>query len=162
MNRVLHYLNQIWRKTPETKSASNSGQGRMANLEHTSDPPARPESRTAMIYTPEGLSEGSGTIDTDSLIDKLIKGYTDRTRKDIDKWREAIKQAEDPYYPRREKYHQLCKDLELDTHYHSQHLVRVQATMARKYKLTIDGQEDVDKTALLLKPWFRKEMSGFC
>ncbi len=95
------------------------------------------------------------------IISQIVQAFVDRSRKGIDKWRAAIKQAEDPYSPSRVKLHALYGDLEMDTHFISQQEVRKLTTLSKPFKI-IDkktGEENKDKTRLLQTPWFYDFMS---
>jgi SPP1 gp7 family putative phage head morphogenesis protein len=92
------------------------------------------------------------------LITKLVQQFTDRSRKDIDKWREAIRLNEDIERPRRDKLMEIYTDIELDAHLSSQMQIRKFSVLSKKFKV-IDretGKEDVDRTRLLQTPWFYK------
>ncbi|MEQ8685458.1 MAG: DUF935 family protein [Imperialibacter sp.] len=96
------------------------------------------------------------------LIDKLVAGFTDRSRKDIKKWREALEKIDDPMNPSRKEYHALVKDLKIDAHYKSQVLVRKMAFMSKKFLLVDEnGEENPDATKLMQKPWFNQVRKRF-
>ena len=97
------------------------------------------------------------------LIDNIIGEFIDRSRKDIKKWRDCIKDIENPHYPNRSKYHDLNRDLSIDLHLESQIAVRKLATMCNRYRIMnrTTGEENEDLTRQIRKKWFRTILSEF-
>ncbi len=90
-----------------------------------------------------------------SLFQKLAVFVTDRSEKDIRRWRDAIEMAENPETPERSELINLYKDIMLDAHLHAQVQVRKTTTLSRKFAIIgKDGKEDKEKTELFKEPWF--------
>jgi len=92
----------------------------------------------------------------DKIIAKIVQEFEDRSRKDIDKWRDALETSADVDNPRRSEYYDLVKDLSTDGHLQSQILIRTMATLSTKYNI-IDkktNREQPAKTELFQSTWF--------
>jgi SPP1 gp7 family putative phage head morphogenesis protein len=91
-----------------------------------------------------------------AVINKIITQFTSRSRVDIDKWREAIKSAEDIRYPKRDKWALIYKDLDLDNHWTAQVLIRKLSAISKEFRIVNKKtkQEDEVKTAFIKAPWF--------
>ncbi len=74
------------------------------------------------------------------IIDKIANAYKDRSRKDIQKWRNAIKLYEHPEKPRANYYQDLIDDLMTDGHLISQ-------LNLRKYSILNTEFSIIDKTS---------------
>lgn len=97
--------------------------------------------------------------DDKQLIDKIVREFIDRSRKDIKKWRDSMKDIENPYHPNRSKYHDLVKDLSIDLHLQSQVQVRELATLCNRYRIMSgSGEENEELTKQIRKTWFRTLM----
>lgn len=96
-----------------------------------------------------------------AMINKIVAQFSSRSRIDIDKWREAIKQTENSRMPRRTKHHDMARDLTLDLHLHSQTQVRELRMMCRKFRVVDKntGKEIPEKTKLLEAPWLYQLMA---
>ncbi|MBL7868871.1 MAG: DUF935 family protein [Flavobacterium lindanitolerans] len=94
------------------------------------------------------------------IIDKIVNQFADRSRKDIQKWREAIKLAENPEKPRRQALQDLYNDLKSDGHFKSQVRLRKYATLNTGFTvLDKDGKINEDATKFLNKAWFYRFIS---
>ncbi|QEE51049.1 DUF935 family protein [Flavobacterium alkalisoli] len=89
------------------------------------------------------------------IIDKLVKQYSDRSRKDIQKWRNAIKYAEHPEKPRRDALQDLYNDLKTDGHYKAQVRMRKYATLNTDFSVkNNNGDVNEEATKFLNSAWF--------
>jgi phage gp29-like protein len=90
-----------------------------------------------------------------SIITSLAAEFTDRSRKDIKKWRQAIQAAENPEEPNNALLQDIYTDLETDGHLQSVLTIRKRATTSvRFYIQDKNGQEVPEKTKLIYKKWF--------
>ncbi len=96
-----------------------------------------------------------------AVINKIVQQFTSRSRVDIDKWRAAIAEAENDRYPKRSKWADLVKDLDLDAHWSSQVLIRKLSVMRKKFLVRDKNtRKDIpEKTQLFQSPWFYYMMS---
>jgi hypothetical protein len=91
----------------------------------------------------------------DNISYKIIQEYQDRSRKDIQKWRQAIAAAENPEDPRWYLLQDLVSDLSLDAHLCSVIDVRKMATLNHRFYITnLLGEQLPEQTALINKRWF--------
>lgn len=97
------------------------------------------------------------------LIDNLVDEFIDRSRKDIKKWRIAMKDLENPKFPNRSKYHDLNADLMIDLHLTSQIQIRELSTLCKRYRIMNQktGEENIDRTREIRTKWFRTIMKEF-
>jgi len=96
------------------------------------------------------------------LINQIVKQFTDRSRKNIKEWRNAIKRMEDPYYPTRRPYIELARELEMDLHYLSQKQIRIMSAMASPFVIVDrEGAKREEATTSLETPWFNKTMECY-
>lgn len=94
------------------------------------------------------------------IIDKLVKQYVDRSRKDIQKWRKAIEYAEHPEKPRLFQLQDLYKDLCRDGHYKAQVRIRKYATLNTAFSIMdADGNINEEATKFINKAWFYSFLS---
>jgi SPP1 gp7 family putative phage head morphogenesis protein len=95
------------------------------------------------------------------IIDAIVKQYADRSRKDIQKWRTAIKMAEHPEKPRMNQLHDLYNDLKTDGHYKSLIRLRKYASLNTAFTITDgDGEVNEEATSFFNKAWFYKFISN--
>lgn len=86
---------------------------------------------------------------------KLLQEFTDRSRKDVKKWRDAIVLAEYQGNPRWFQYQDLLSDLVMDAHLASVIDIRKAATMNHRfYVVDQKGEELPEQTAFLNQKWF--------
>lgn len=113
---------------------------------------------SALKHGPRNAASGKGKISRRDLaiINRIVKEFKSRSRVDIDKWRSAIKEAEDDRYPKRVKWGEISKDLDLDNHWSSQVLIRNLAVLCREFRIVDKptGKENEEKTKLFKAPWF--------
>ena len=103
-----------------------------------------------------GGSGGSGDI----LI-KIFQEFTDRSRKDIKKWRDAISIAEYQGNNRWYAMQDLFSDRSMDAHLASVIDIRKAATMNHRfYVVDANGEELPEQTAFLNKQWFFEFLSA--
>jgi len=91
-----------------------------------------------------------------AIISQLTKEFSDRSRSDIKKWRDAMQAAENPENPRWSLYHDLIENLMTDGHLMAAVQVRKAATLSNRFyiKDRATGKELADKTELLMTEWF--------
>lgn len=87
---------------------------------------------------------------------KVIEGFKDRSRKDIDKWRRSILMAQLPEKPRFQEYHDLVDDLLTDGHLQSQIQMRLSATLNTDFHIINrkTGEENEELTFVFQQQWF--------
>lgn len=90
------------------------------------------------------------------ILDKLIASNSARSRKDINQWRSALQQAENPDNPKRALLYNLYAELILDGRASAEFDKRKLAVQGSEISLynPADGVTDAEKTKLLQKPWF--------
>ena len=92
---------------------------------------------------------------TISIVNKITQGFKDRSRKDIQKWRQGIKMAEHPEKPRLNFYHDLLDDLMTDGHLQAQIELRENATLNTEFYIkSQDGSINEEATELFRQQWF--------
>ena len=91
-----------------------------------------------------------------SIFSSIIAGFKDRTRADIQKWRNALSQAQSPINPRMWLLQDLYDNLESDGHFLAQKELRKTATSGYAFSI-IDiktGEVNQEKTAFFSGEWF--------
>ena len=92
-----------------------------------------------------------------SIRERMLQVQVHRVRQDVGKWRAALDQAENVYYPNRTDLLNIYADLVLDLHLSSVMETRAINVLSRPFKLqNAAGEEQPKLTKLLHKPWFRK------
>ncbi|MDF7809924.1 DUF935 family protein [Hymenobacter sp. YC55] len=93
----------------------------------------------------------------ESIRNRMYPVQVHRLRQDVGKWRSALDQAENVYFPNRTELLNIYSDLILDLHLSSVMETRLINVLSRPFKLeNAAGVEQPDLTKLLKKPWFRK------
>lgn len=96
------------------------------------------------------------------LLVKITQEFKDRSRKNIDEWRDALEAADYPESPKWYLLQDLFDYLSVDTHASSQIDLRKAATSGSRFyiysKQTM--QENEEKTALLQTSWFYEFMNN--
>lgn len=91
-------------------------------------------------------------------ITKIGEQFKDTSRKDIDKWRMALKLAQHPTEPKLDVYYDLVDDLLTDGHLQSQIQMRIMSTLNTPFHVynrkTRETNEEV--TFILNQQWFYK------
>lgn len=102
------------------------------------------------------VSESSKQMDEAmKIMDKIANSFKDRSRKDIDKWRQAITISELPEKPRLTTYHDLVDDLMTDGHLQAQIQLRENSTLNTEFYIkSTDGQINEEATELFRQEWF--------
>ncbi|RWW91851.1 phage portal protein family protein [Flavobacterium cerinum] len=94
------------------------------------------------------------------IIDQIVKQYTDRSRKDIDKWRSGEALAMHPEKPRYYQLQDVFNDLKKDGHFKAQVRLRKYATLNTKFTVNSeDGQTNDEATKFLNNAWFYSFLS---
>jgi hypothetical protein len=108
-----------------------------------------------------GVSTDKSSKRNDAIISKIIAQFTSRTRVEMKSWRDAIAQAENDRYPKREKWAKLIKDLDLDAHWTSQVTLRKLSVLRKAFKVVNKATRDEipERTRQLQSPWFYELMS---
>ena len=89
------------------------------------------------------------------IIMQLAQEFTDRSRVDIKKWRQAIEAATNPETPRWQLLQDLIDNLMTDGHLMSQIDIRKAAVLSKRFYIQdAAGKEDEVKTNLLNEEWF--------
>lgn len=96
-----------------------------------------------------------------AIINRIVQQFQARSRVDINKWRDAIKQAENDRYPKREQWGRLIKDLDLEAHWSSQVNIRKLFGMTRPFMVVNKKtrQPIPERTASFQAPWFYELMT---
>lgn len=106
-----------------------------------------------------GLNERISDADK-RIIDKIVKQFEDRSRKDIQKWRKGEELAMHPEKPRLYQLQDLFKDLSKDGHYKSQVRIRKYATLNTAFSVNrADGKVNEEATKFLNSAWFYSFLS---
>lgn len=111
--------------------------------------------------TPDNpLSEVSGTWRGVQSVEKNLRGYItpvqlQRLRTDVQMWRDAVREAEQAWYPHRVKMQRMFIDTILSGHTFACIKRRKQLTLLREWCFKDkDGEENVEVKELLNKKWF--------
>lgn len=90
------------------------------------------------------------------ILSQLAKEFTDRSRSDIKKWRDAIQAAENPENPRWSLLQDLYDNLQADGHLMACIQIRKAATLSNRFLIRdkVSGEEQTEKTDLLNTEWF--------
>lgn len=90
----------------------------------------------------------------------LFKQQLKRLRQDLQSWRLAIDEVEQPWFPQRVKLQQLFQDTVLNGHVHACMEKRKRLTMLKKFCVVNgSGKELEEWTKFLEKKWFNKFMN---
>lgn len=105
---------------------------------------------------PVSLGHGVKRSEYEGIIAKIVQEVEDRTRKDIQDWRQAQDAAANPENPRWQPLQDLYEYLSTDGHLRSQTGIRKGAVLSHRFYIrdSKTGKEDKDKTKLLQKRWF--------
>lgn len=100
-------------------------------------------------------------INDKEVITKIVSTFKDRSRKDIQKWRNGIAMAEDHENPSRYYLADLYDDLCTDSHLHAAMQLRRMASLGAKFNVVdiASGNTDNELTALFKTQWFHEYMS---
>ncbi|MRI64665.1 DUF935 family protein [Ornithobacterium rhinotracheale] len=106
------------------------------------------------LYLPFAEKAKQGRINPKVI--KVVEGFKDRSRKDIQKWRSAIQMANLPENPRFQEYHDLVDDLLTDGHLQSQIQMRIAATLNTDFHIINrkTGEENEELTFVFQQQWF--------
>lgn len=106
------------------------------------------------LYLPFAENRQQGRINPKVV--KVVEGFKDRSRKDIQKWRRAIQMANLPENPRFQEYHDLVDDLLTDGHLQSQIQMRIAATLNTDFHIINrkTGEENEELTFVFQQQWF--------
>lgn len=98
----------------------------------------------------------SGKQNADAIIMKIAKSFKDRSRKDIQSWRNALLATEHNDTPRFNRYFDLVDDVKTDGTFKTQVLLRKSATLSVGFQVrnTKSGELNEEATALLQQKWF--------
>ena len=96
------------------------------------------------------------TASDQAIINTIVAEFQDRSRKDIQKWRNAMIRAEHPEEPRWFALQDIINDIVIDGHLESVINIRKSATLNHRfYVANIQTGEQLDQQNLLLnKQWF--------
>lgn len=112
------------------------------------------------FFSPAVISAQVDNIKKKTATDKNLSGYIfpaqlARLRFDILMWRDAIREAEQAYYPHRVKMQQMYNDVILNGHTDACWSRRKDLTLLRDFEILNSSGEDLDDVKeLLQKPWF--------
>jgi SPP1 gp7 family putative phage head morphogenesis protein len=104
--------------------------------------------------------KGKKIDDFKAIIDKITTQFKDQSRKDIKKWRQAIKMADLPERPRLNFYHDLIDDLLTDGNLQAQIQLRLHAVLNTEFGVGENGDINEEGTALFRQHWFYEFMSA--
>ncbi|WP_312083610.1 phage portal protein family protein [Epilithonimonas hominis] len=95
---------------------------------------------------------------------KIVENFKDSSRKDIQKWRNAIKAAQNIDEPKFNMYYDLIDDLMTDGHLQSQIQMRKLSTLNTDHQVINRKTGDVneDLTFILQQQWFHKFLDQGC
>lgn len=108
--------------------------------------------------TPTKKAMPAITTSDQAIINTIVAEFQDRSRKDIQKWRNAMIRAEHPEEPRWFALQDIINDIVIDGHLESVINIRKSATLNHRfYVANIQTGEQLDQQNLLLnKQWFYK------
>lgn len=94
---------------------------------------------------------------------KVVEGFKDRSRKDIDKWRQATLMTQLPENPRFQEYHDLVDDLLTDGHLQSQIQMRIASTLNTDFHIINrkTGEENEELTFVFQQQWFFELLEAY-
>lgn len=95
------------------------------------------------------------------VIDEIITGYKDQSRKDIDKWKLGERMLEHPDKPRRHYLIDVFNDLKKDGHYISQTELRENTTLNTPFTIYNDDEVNNDATKFFNRSWFFRLMKVY-
>ncbi|AZA90930.1 Mu-like prophage protein gp29 [Chryseobacterium nakagawai] len=95
-------------------------------------------------------------------ITQVVESFKDSSRKDIQKWRQAMTAANNPEDPKFTLYHDLVDDLMTDGHLQSQVEMRKSSTLNTDYQVINRKTKKVneDITFILQQQWFYRFLDG--
>lgn len=98
----------------------------------------------------------SGRKNSDAIIMKIAKSFKDRSRKDIQSWRNALLLADHTETPRFNLYYDLVDDVKTDGTFKTQVLLRKSATLSVGFQVRNKktGEINEQATELLRQKWF--------
>ena len=99
---------------------------------------------------------GKVSNDDVAIISHIVGEFINRSRQDIQDWRQNIDHADNPYLPRWAPFQDLLEYLRPDGHLGSQIAIRKGTVLSRRYfvRSRKTKEENEDKTALLQNEWF--------
>lgn len=108
------------------------------------------------LFKSESKNTAPAKGNDNAIVMQLAKEYTDRSRADIKKWRDAITAAENPDNPRWYLLQDLFENMRTDGHLMAVLNVRKSATMSTRFfiKDKKTGKELPEKTKLIETEWF--------
>jgi len=91
-----------------------------------------------------------------AVITSIVGEHVNRSRQDIQTWRQALSSADDPENPRWAQLQDLYEYLCTDGHLQSQMVIRKGAVLGKRFFIrdSKTGKTDEVKTKLLQKRWF--------
>lgn len=108
------------------------------------------------------VPEKKAAVRKNPKITQVVESFKDNSRKDIQKWRQAMTAAINPESPKFNLYHDLVDDLMTDGHLQSQIEMRKSSTLNTDYQVmnrkTKKGNEEL--TFILQQQWFYKFLDG--
>lgn len=95
-------------------------------------------------------------------ITQIVESFKDSSRKDIQKWRQAVMAATNPESPKFSLYHDLVDDLLTDGHLQSQIEMRKSSTLNTDYQVINRKTKKTNEelTFILQQQWFYKFLDG--
>ncbi|MGG7468691.1 phage portal protein family protein [Chryseobacterium arthrosphaerae] len=95
-------------------------------------------------------------------ITQIVESFKDNSRKDIQKWRQAMTAAINPESPKFNLYHDIVDDLMTDGHLQSQIEMRKSSTLNTDYQVINRKTKKVNEeiTFILQQQWFYKFLDG--
>lgn len=90
------------------------------------------------------------------IVNNIVMQNVDRTPKDVERWRQNHRQAENIYYPNRSALYDLYKDIELDAFLSGIIGKRIKSVTNKKIRFVANDQENKDLCKLAGQPSFRR------
>ncbi len=99
---------------------------------------------------------GNVSSDDMAIISHIVGEFVNRSRQDIQDWRQAIDHADNPVLPRWAPFQDLLEYLSPDGHLGSQKAIRKGTVLSRRYFIRSKKtkEENEEKTQLLQSEWF--------
>jgi len=89
-----------------------------------------------------------------SVTQELQKSVFRRIDQDVNEWRQALRRAEDPWYPDRRRLIRVYNDIILESHTKTVVSTRVENVLAMPFKISRNGETSDELTELMQSRWF--------
>lgn len=93
---------------------------------------------------------------SEEIIAQIVSEFVNRSRQNIQTWRQGLESADDPLFPRWHTLQDLYEYLSTDGHLQSQIFLRKAAVLGKRFFVrdSLTGKEKPEKTKSLQKKWY--------